>query len=91
MAEQLQKDQNNINKVLYPQSLFYIPKMIYFKLISQYHNNPLVDYFEINKNKKFIAKKYYWPFFDYNIKAYIKDYNIYLASKVVRYKSYRDL
>lgn len=40
---------------------------------------------------EFIIKTYFWPMFYYNIKAYIKDYDICLSSKTVRHKLYNKL
>ncbi len=39
----------DIKQVLYYQSLSYVPKVIYLKLINRYHNDPLVGHFGIKK------------------------------------------
>lgn len=38
---------------------FYILEIIYSKLINWYYNNPLVNYFDINKFEKFFVEKNY--------------------------------
>ena len=55
------------------------------------HNDPLVEHFGINKTRKLIKRKYYWPSLKKNVEAYVKDCNICLASKTVRHKLYSDL
>lgn len=49
----------DIEKVLHYQGLPYVPKFLYSKLISRYHNDPLVDHFGIKKSQELIAIKYY--------------------------------
>lgn len=66
-------------------------KTIYFKFISQDYNNLLVNYFEIDKIQELITRKYWQLTFYYNIKAYVKDCNIYLTFKAIYHKYYRDL
>ena len=73
------------------QNLPYIPKIIYFELISCHQNDLLARYFEIDKIQKLIAKKYYKLTFYHNIKIYIKDYNVSLTSKAVCHKLCKDL
>ena len=68
-----------------------MPKVICSKQINKYYNNPIAGYFGIEKIWKLIAKKYYQPTPKRDIKAYIKGYNIYLTSKAVDYKLYRNL
>lgn len=62
-----------------------------YKVISRYHSDLLAGYFKIKKTKELVAKKYFWPSLRKNIETYVKSCNIYLISKVVRYKLYRDL
>ena len=80
------KDKNN--KFLIK---FYIFKIIKIKLISKLYNNLLYRYFRIKKTKKLIILKYCLLSIYYNIKIYIKKYNIYLLFKIVKYKSYSNL
>lgn len=49
------KDWKDVNKVLYFQNQSYIPEIIYIKLISRHHNNPLIGYFQIEKTQELIA------------------------------------
>ena len=68
-----------------------MPEIIQTKFITRHHNNPLVVHFDINKTRELISYKYYWSSFKKDIKAYVKDCNVYLASKVIRHKLYGDL
>lgn len=78
--------------MLYFQSLLYISKIICIKLpISWHPDNPLASHFAIEKTRKLVIQKYYWPTFCHYIKAYIKGCNICLASKSVVDKLYGDL
>ena len=61
------------------------------KLISRHHNNPLTGYFGIKKICKLLAEKYYRPTLCYNVEAYVKACDVYLASNAVCYKPYSDL
>ena len=64
--------------------------MIYFELISRYYNDLLADYFKVDKIRELIGRKYYWSSLKKNIKSYIKEYDICLALKTVKHKSYGD-
>ncbi len=77
--------------MLHYQSFLYIPKVIYLELISRHHDNPLVGHFGIKKTRELIARKYYWPTLQQDVKAYIKGCNVCLASKPVRHRLYGDL
>lgn len=68
-----------------------MPKIICPKLLSQHHNNLLVGNFGIDKTYKLVIRKYYKPTLYYDVEAYVKSYNIYLASKTICYKAYRNL
>ncbi len=81
----------DIQHVLHYQSLQYISKVIRSELISRHHNDPLADHFGIEKTRKFITRKYYWPTLCRDIKAYVKGCNVCLTSKAVRHKPYEDL
>ena len=80
-----------MEEVLHYQGLLYIPKVIYSKLKNKYHNNLLVGQFGIEKTPELIARKYYWLTLEKDVKAYIKSYDIYLGSKTVCHKLYKDL
>ncbi len=77
--------------MLYYQGLSYVPKVIRSELISRHHDDPLVGYFGIEKTRELIARKYYWPTLQRDVKAYIKGCDICLTSKAVRHKPYRVL
>ena len=68
-----------------------MPEAIRIELISRYHNNPLSGYYGIEKTRKLLAWKYYWPILRHNVKAYVKACDVFLASKMVRHKLYDDL
>ena len=57
------KDWKDVKNILYFQNLLYMLKIIYFKVISCYHNNLLAGYFLIKKTKKLVTKKYFKSIF----------------------------
>ena len=65
--------------MLHYQSLLFVPKTIWMKLITRYHNNLVVDYFGIEKTYKLLVSKYYWPLLRYNVEAYVKGCDVCLA------------
>ena len=81
----------DIDRLLYHQSLLFVPEAIQMELISRYHNNPLAGHFGIKKTRELLARKYYWPTFRHNVKAYVKGCDVYLVSKAIRHKPYDDL
>ncbi len=48
-------------------------------------------HFGIKKTQELIARKYYWPTLQGDVEAYVKGYDVCLASKAVHHKPYRDL
>ena len=90
-VEQLVKDQQDIKGVLYYQGFLYVPEIIWTKLISKHHNNPLIGYFDIKKIQELVAQKYPQPIICHNVDNYIMGYNIFLALKIVRHKPYNNL
>lgn len=80
-----------VDRVLHYKELPFVLKFILTLLISRHRDNFLADYFGINKIRKLISRKYYWPTLMRNIKAYVKDYNIYLSSKTIRHKPFCNL
>lgn len=50
----------------------------------------MAEYDGINKIQKFIARKYFWPTFFWDSKAYMKSCNIYLTFKIIYYILYGD-
>ena len=73
---------------MHHQGIPFIPDAIRIKLISQHNNDPLVEHFGINKTRKLINRKYYWPSLRKNVEAYIKGYNVCLGLKTIRHKPY---
>ena len=91
MEATIKKSWEDVNKVLYFQGLSYVPEILCADLISWHHNDLLGRPFGIEKIGELVARKYYWPTLHHNVEAYVKSYDICLASKVVRHKLYRDL
>ncbi len=60
-SEELPEVWDNIEQVLHYQGLPYVPKVIRSELISRHHDDPLAGHFGIEKTRKLIARKYYWP------------------------------
>ena len=77
-----------LNRVLYHQGLSFIPEIIWTKLISWHHDNPLAEHFSIDKTKDLVGQKYYWPSLQRDIEAYVKGCDVCLGSKAVRHKPY---
>ena len=70
-AADLPEEWKDIERVLQYGGLPYIPEIIWLKLISWHHNDPLAGYFGIDKTRELIAKKYYWPMLRQDIEAYV--------------------
>lgn len=66
-------------------------EIIWTKIKSQHHDDPLAGYFEINKTWELVTKKYHWKTLYQDIESYIKRCDVYLASKMVRHKFYNNL
>ena len=81
----------DIDGVLYHQSLLFVPKAIWIELISRHHDDPLAGHFSIEKICELLAQKYFWPSLRHNFKAYVKGCDVSLASKTVRHKPYGNL
>ncbi len=89
--EGLSEGWEDIEQVLYYQSFPFVLKVIRSELISRHHDDLLTGHFGIEKTHKLIARKYYQPTLRRDVEAYIKRYNVCLASKAVRHKPYGDL
>lgn len=61
----------------------YVPKLVFFGVLSCHYNNLLANDFEIEKTSELIAEKYFWPKLHWDFKVYIKDYKVCLAFKAV--------
>ena len=87
----LLEDWKDVKKVLQYRRLPYVPEIIYFKVISHYHDDLLARYFGIDKIWELVSWKYYWLNLKKDVKVYIKGCDVCLTSKAVKYKPYRDL
>ena len=54
-------------------------------------DNPLAGHFGIEKTRELIARKYYWPTLHRDVKDYVRECDVCLASKAVWHKPYSDL
>ena len=57
--------------VLYYEDRPYLPKIIKTKIISRDYHDPLAGHFGVEKTIQLIARKYYWPSLQADIKAYV--------------------
>ena len=90
-SERLPEGWEDIEQVLHFQGFLYIPKVIRSELIGKHYNDPLAGHFGIKKIQELLARKYFWPTLQKNVKAYIKGCHICLPSKAVCNKPYGDL
>ena len=77
--------------MLHHQGLPYVPEIIRIELISRHHNDPLTGYFGIEKTRKLITRKYYWPTLYHDVDNYVKGCNVCLVLKAVQHKPYGNL
>ena len=73
------------------QRLPYVPEIIRSEMISRHYNDPLTGHFGIDKTKKLVGRKYYWPSLKKDVENYVRGCDICLTLKAVRYKPYGDL
>ena len=90
-AASLSEDRKDDKGVLQYQGFLYIPEIIHSKVISCQQDDLPTSHFGIDKTQELMARKYYWPTLHRNVKTYVKGCDMYLASKVLRYKPYGDL
>ena len=90
-AERLKSNYEEVDEVLHHQGLPFVSEAIGIELISQHHDDPLVEHFGIEKTKEFVGRKYYWPSLRKDVKSYVRGCNVCLTSKSVRHKPYGDL
>ena len=76
--------------MLHYQGLPYLPENIRTVIISRHHDNLLAGHCGIEKTRKLVARKYYWPTLRAEIDTYVKWCDVCLILKEVRHKSYRD-
>ena len=72
------------------QGLPFVATAIQIEFINHDHNNRLVGHLSIKKTRKLLTRKYYWLTIRHNVEAYVKDYDVCLALKVMRHKLYGD-
>ena len=87
----LPEDWKDVERVLQYQELSYVPEIICSKVISRYHDDLLAEHFGIDKTRELVSRKYYWPSLKRDVKTYVRECDIFLASKPVRHKPHRDL
>ncbi len=68
-----------------------MPEIVRTELISRHGDDPLAGHFGIDKTRKLIARKYYWPTLCRDVEAYVTGCDVCLASKSVRHKPYGNL
>ena len=73
------------------QGLPYVLEIIRSKVISCHHDDPLAEHFGIDKTRKLVSRKYYWPSLRRDVESYDQGYDVCLTSKAVRHKPYGDL
>ena len=87
----LLKDWEDVEEVLQYQKLPYVSEIIRSKLINCHHNDPLAGHFGIDKTKRLVRRKYYWPSLRKDVKNYVRGCDVCLASKAICHKPYGDL
>ena len=87
----LPEDWKDVEGVLQYQGLPYVPEIIRSEVISCQYDDPLAGHFGIDKTKKLVGRKYYWPSLKKDVENYVRGCDICLASKAVHHKPYGDL
>ena len=87
----LPKGWEEVKGVLQYQGLLYVPEIIRSEVIKCHHDDTLARHFGINKTRMLVGRKYYWPSLSKNVENYVREYDICLTSKAIRYKPYGDL
>ena len=90
-VEKLKSDYEEVDEVLHYQGLLFVPEIIRTELISRHHDDPLARHFGIDKTRKLVGRKYYWPNLRKDVKSYVRGCDVCLSSKAVRHKPYDDL
>ena len=83
-AQELKEDLDKyveVDGVLQHQKLPFVPEIIQMELISRHHDDSLAKHFGIDKTRKLISRKYYWPSLKKDVKTYIKDCDVCLGFK----------
>ena len=87
----LLEDWEDVEGMLQYRGFPYIPEIIRSKVISYHPNDPLVGHFGIDKTKKLVGRKYYWPSLTKDVETYIRGCDICPTLKAVRHKPYGNL
>ena len=66
-------------------------EIIQTELINQHYNDLLASHFGIDKIKKLIGWKYFWPNLRKDVETYVKGCNVCLTLKTVWHKPYDNL
>ena len=90
-GEKLGGNCKDSDRILHHESLPYIPEIIKMKLSSRHYDDPLAGHFGIEKTQELVARKYFWETLYHNVKVYVRDYDVCLASKTVKHKPYENL
>ena len=90
-AAGLPEDWEDVEGMLQYQRLPYVPEIIRSEVISRHHNDPLISHFGIDKIRKLISRKYYWPSMRKDVESYVQGCDIGLALKAIKHKPYGDL
>ena len=83
-AEKLGGNWKDSNKILHYQGLSYIFEIIRTKLISKHNNNALAGHFSIKKTQELVAKKYYWEIIRHDVEVYVRESDVFLATKAAK-------
>lgn len=86
--EGLQEVVEDTDSVLDKKKILFLLDVVKIKRMSRHYNDLFAKYFEIDKTRELIAKKYYWSTIWADVETYIKGCHVYLTSKVERYKLY---
>ena len=89
-SKDLPESWKNVEDILHHQGLLYVLEVIYSITLSRSHDNLLAKHFKIDKINELVARNHFWSIFYRDVKVYIKDCNLYLASKAILHKPYRD-
>ena len=80
-----------VNRILHHQGLLFVPEVIQTKIINRHYDDPLANYFSVDKTKELINQKYYWPSLKKDVKSYAKGCDVCFGLKAVKHKPYEDL
>ena len=61
----------DVKGVLQYQGLPYVLEIIRSEVISRHHDDPLAGHFSIDKTRKLVSQKYYWPSLKRDVESYV--------------------